>query len=113
MIVSFHTNMWSSITMFGDVAVTMLKMAGLEGAVPGRLAAKDVPPALSRLQNAMTIAGGERKATKVPRLDDDEDEATPMELAMRMGGEHPLVQLLRAAAKTDCEVTWNEGAPPI
>ena len=37
MLVTFHSNAWSNITLFGDVAVTLLKMAGHSGAVPSAL----------------------------------------------------------------------------
>lgn len=37
MLVTFRTKAWSNITLFGDVAITLLKMAGHSGTVPGDL----------------------------------------------------------------------------
>jgi len=49
MLVKFTTNAYADITMFGDIALTMLKMMGHSGTVPGAILAADIPAALSRL----------------------------------------------------------------
>jgi hypothetical protein len=49
MLVKFDSKV-GGLTMFGDVAVTLLKAAGNSGTVPGALLAKDIPPALGRLR---------------------------------------------------------------
>ena len=48
--VTFRGSAWSSITVFGDVAVTLLKMAGHGGTVPGALPAGNIASALVRLK---------------------------------------------------------------
>jgi hypothetical protein len=53
MLVTFTTKAYANITMFGDVAVTLLKMMGHSGTVPGAILAADVPAALSRLTAAI------------------------------------------------------------
>ena len=47
MLVTFTTNTYPDITMFGDFALTMLKMMGHSATVPGAILAPDVPEALS------------------------------------------------------------------
>ena len=49
MLVTFTTDAYADITMFGDVALATLKMMGHSATVPGAILAADVPAALSRL----------------------------------------------------------------
>ena len=49
MLVTFSTNAYADITMFGDVALTLLKMMGHSSTVPSAILAADVPVVLSRL----------------------------------------------------------------
>jgi len=53
MLVTFSCPAYADITMFGDVAVRMLKLMGHSGTVPGALLAEDIPAALARLRSAM------------------------------------------------------------
>jgi hypothetical protein len=53
MLVTFTTKAYADITMFGDVAIAMLKMMGHSGTVPGAIRAEEVPKALSRLTAAI------------------------------------------------------------
>jgi hypothetical protein len=52
MLVTFSCPAYADITMFGDVAVHLLKMMGHSGKVPSALLAADVPAALERLEAA-------------------------------------------------------------
>jgi hypothetical protein len=61
MLVEFKSDA-GNMTMFGDVAVSMLKMMGQTGALPGALLAKDVPAALERLKRGAAVAPAARPA---------------------------------------------------
>jgi hypothetical protein len=98
MLVTFTTDAHADITMFGDVALAMLKMMGHSATVPGAILAADVPAALSKL----TAAIDAEKVT-VPVDDQDEDEPV-VSMANRA---LPLIDLLAAAAKADCNVMWQ------
>jgi len=50
MLVTFSTDAYANITMFGNHALDMLKMMGHSGTVPNAIKAEDVPQALSRLK---------------------------------------------------------------
>jgi hypothetical protein len=50
--VTFTTKAYADITMFGDVAIAMLKLEH-GGTVPGAIRAEDFPAALSRLSAAI------------------------------------------------------------
>ena len=53
MLVTFRSTATDSITMFGDVATSLLKLMGASGKVPGALHADDVPGALRQLEAAL------------------------------------------------------------
>jgi len=48
MLVTFTTDAYADIIMFGDVALTLLKMMRHSKTVPGAILAADVPMALNR-----------------------------------------------------------------
>ena len=97
MLVKFDSKV-GGITMFGDIAVALLKAMGNSGTVPGALLAKDIPPALERLKAAVAAApakegGGEGQEPKV---------------SLRQRA-YPLIDLLERAAKTGADVLWDKG----
>ena len=49
MLVTFSCSAYADITMFGDVAVRLLKLMGHSGTVPGAILAEDVQAALECL----------------------------------------------------------------
>jgi Domain of unknown function (DUF1840) len=109
MLVAFRTNAWGNITMFGDVAVALLKMMGHSGAVPSALLARDIPAALARLKRQLASHAVEEDAGPHPN-DDDEDAEKPVGLALRA---HPLIEMLSAAAEQEADVMWQAGEPPL
>ena len=111
MLVTFSCPDYADITMFGDVAVRLLKMMGHSGTVPSALAAEDVPSALQRLEAAIEAekaspqspSSGQPSGKPSGQGDDDE---RPVSLPHRA---LPLIELLRAAAKAESAVMWREG----
>lgn len=59
MLITFETEPQPPITMFSDVAVTLIKMMGHSGTVPSALLAEDVPTALARLKAAVAVQANE------------------------------------------------------
>lgn len=98
MLVTFTTEAYADITMFGDVALAMLKMMGHSGTVPGAILAEDVPLALDRLKTAI------EKETAPPPADDKDDDEPVVSMAHRA---LPLINLLAAAAKAESNVMWK------
>lgn len=94
--------------MFGDVAVTLLKMAGHSGTVPSALLAADVPAALARLKQKLAAAAPESEQSGRPNTQDAETTAA---VGLRARA-YPLIQLLSAAAEQGCDVMWEEGNSP-
>jgi hypothetical protein len=98
MLVTFTTDAYADITMFGDVALAMLKMMGHSATVPGAILAADVPAALSQLSAAINA-----DKTPPPVADKDADEPV-VSMAHRA---LPLMDLLAAAAKAKSNVMWK------
>lgn len=98
MLVTFRTRTHADITMFGDVAKTLLKLMGHSGAVPSAMLADDLPAALARLEAAVAAS----KASEAKTDPDDEDPKPG--LATRA---LPLIGLLKAAIADHTDVMWD------
>lgn len=98
MLVTFTTDAYADITMFGDVALSMLKMMGHSATVPGAIQAPDIPEALSRLTAAIEAG---KAAPPVAEKDADEPGVSMATRAL------PLIELLTAAAKENAYVMWR------
>lgn len=112
MLVTFRSEATESITMFGDVAQTLLKMMGATGRVPGALVADDVPAALARLEQEVQALKAV-PASPAPQTDRDEeteedetdkDKERAVPLATRAV---PLIDLLRRAVAAKAGVMWE------
>jgi uncharacterized protein DUF1840 len=53
MLVKFKSVETESITMFGDVAIQLIKMLGSSGAIPSAIAAEDIPAAAELLRTQL------------------------------------------------------------
>jgi hypothetical protein len=113
MLVTFRTKAHADITMFGNVAVDLLKLAGMTGTVPTAILAADIPSVIARLEAglaqrnapipddpAIKAAGGVRDPEK---YDPDAEPAVP--LGHRAV---PLLALLRAAQAAGADVIVSE-----
>ena len=100
MLVRFNSDV-GVFTMFGDVAVTLLKMMGQSGAVPGAIRPEDIPAALERLKQAVAV---HQEPTPAREKADPDSEPT-VSLGHRA---FPLIDLLTRAAKRECHVIWEE-----
>lgn len=99
MLVTFNTDV-GVITMFGEDALTILKMMGHSATVPGAILAADVPAALSRLKYAVA---SENSPAPVENAETEEEEPSVSKAHRSL----PLIDLLTAAAKEGCDVMWE------
>lgn len=95
---TFTTDAYADITMFGDVALKMLKMMGHSATVPGAILAEDIPAALDQL----TIAINAEKIS--PQIQNEDEDEQVVSMAHRG---LPLINLLTAAIKANCNVMWK------
>lgn len=97
MLVTFSTENYSDITMFGDVALVMLEMMGHSPTVPGAILAEDVPVALNRLKSAVDKVAA-------PTADDEEKGTRVVSMTHRA---LPLIELLESASRKESNVMWK------
>jgi len=106
MLVTFSCDVYADTTYFGDVAKSLLKMMGHSGNVPSAILAEDVPKALERLQSAVkALKGAPAPHTSRDGSAEQNDwKEKPVTLTDRA---LPLIELLTAAAKANCNVMWD------
>ena len=101
MLVTFSCPAYADITMFGDVAVQLLKIMGHSGSVPGTFLAEDVPAALQRLEAALQT-DIEANHSLASSENEDEDQKVPLSHRAL-----PLIELFKASAKEECNIMWS------
>jgi predicted RNase H-like HicB family nuclease len=104
MLVTFTCKAYADITMFGDAALSLLKMMGHSETVPGAILAEDVPAALDRLKSAIETGKAVPAQSESKENPSDESNEQPVTVAHRA---LPLIELLTAAAKENCDVMWK------
>ena len=97
--------------MFGTAAVSLLKLMGQSGNVPGAILAADVPQALKTLHEGLAKLEAEEMNPGSTSAEensqggfDDEEKEAPVALHTRAG---PLISLLEAAAADNENVLWD------
>ncbi len=93
MLVTFQCQGYSNITMFGDVALQLIKLMKHSGTMPSALAAEDVPGALQALQEALTNQNPEENI----------NISQTVSLKLRAV---PLIDLLKHAQQQKLPVMW-------
>ena len=88
-----------ALTMFGDIAVHLLRMMGQTGQVPGAILSKDIPGAVERLNTAL---GAHHEPAQGGKTSDEEPRVALRHRAL------PLIELLERAAKTGADVIWEQ-----
>jgi hypothetical protein len=103
MLVRFKTTAaYPEITMFGEVALKLLKMMGRRPTVPSAIGAEDIPQALQSLREG--IAAADAVLEDQPPSDEEEGDERPVSLHNRA---LPLIELLEAAKKEGVAVMWE------
>ena len=98
MLVTFRCDAYENITMFGSVAIALIKLMGQSGHVPSAILAENVSDALAQLQRGLAL--------QVPNQTRDIPEDTDEPLVSLSHRALPLIQLLQAAIKKKCDVLW-------
>lgn len=109
MLVSFESKV-GRVTMFGDIAVQLIRMMGRTGTVPSALLATEIPEALASLRKSLDTAE-EAASERTSEDDEDTDKKAPVSLRHRA---LPLIKLLDDAAKEGSDVMWEPlGSGPL
>ncbi len=97
MIVTFRTKSFSDITMFGDIAVKLLKLMGHSGTVPGAVNAEDIPVYLDKLKHGLSLY-------REPENTDTDTDEPVVRLQTRA---KPLIDLMQSAYENNDSVSWK------
>lgn len=97
MLVTFTSKAHADITMFGDVAIAMLKIMDHSGTVPGAIQSQDLPAALAKLQHAVDTS-------QASEQDPDDGDFEPG-LSQRA---LPLLQMLKKSIEADTFIAWDK-----
>jgi hypothetical protein len=100
MLVKFDSKV-GTLTMFGDVAVELLKMMGHSGTVPSAILAADLPQAIERLETALAKLPPSARAKA-----DMEHQEDGSKVSLRRRA-FPLIELGRRAAAADADLLWD------
>lgn len=100
MLIRFRSNA-GDMTMFGEVALELIRMMGHSGTVPSALLAKDIPPALERLKTGVA-------ATPAPAPRDEQAEREEGPRVSLQQRAFPLIELLERCAKNGWDVMWEK-----
>ncbi|WPL19657.1 hypothetical protein Thiowin_04794 [Thiorhodovibrio winogradskyi] len=102
MLVKFQSPAHADIVMFGDVALTLLRLMGNSGKVPGALMPEDIPEALGNLKAA--VAANPERPLNPERQHSRDAEQPSVSLSRRA---LPLIHLLETALARDKHVIWE------
>lgn len=106
MLVTFKTQYYSNITLFGNIALTFLKIMGHSGTVPGAIRAEDVPAALQKLSKAVEDEPSPSELTPPQSTTNDEDDDNEPVVSLRHRA-LPLIELLQSAVESESNVMWE------
>lgn len=102
MFVTFTSDAYENITYFHGVAKQLINLMEHSGTIPGAIKAPDLPKALTNLKNGLPGDPASFFSSK----EDDEEEISLTKRAI------PLIHLMEAAIKSNCDVMWNEDKSP-
>lgn len=110
MIIRFTTR-FGYLTMLGEPAVALLRLAGHSGTVPGAILAADLPTALRELRLGLETSGDVPSPVPAPEdrdddRDDDRERERPVTLRMRA---QPLIDMIETAIARGSDLMWERG----
>jgi hypothetical protein len=104
MLITFKTRAYADVTMFGDVALKLIKLMGRRETVPSAIESADIPQALKMLRAGIAADDAATKDDEADGSDDETDE--PVSVHNRA---LPLIELLQVAHKENVPIMWEEG----
>lgn len=102
MLITFKSRAHADVTMFGDVAMKLIRLMGRRDTVPSAMYPEDIPDALDKLRSGLLLE--ETAESDVVTNDEDGEEQVGIQIRAM-----PLVELMVAAEKEQVPVMWEEG----
>ena len=104
MLITFKTRAYADVTMFGEVALKLIKLMGRRETVPSAIEPEDIPQALKMLRAGIAADDAVAKEDEAESNDDETED--PVRVHNRA---LPLIELLQAAHEQNIPVMWEEG----
>ena len=104
MLITFKTRAYADVTMFGDVALKLIKLMGRSETVPSAIEPEDIPQALKVLRAGVAAEDAAAKEHEAENSDEEKEETVTVHNRAL-----PLVELLQAAHQNNVPVMWEEG----
>jgi hypothetical protein len=104
MLITFKTPAYADVTMFGEVALKLIKLMGRRETVPSAIEPEDIPQALKMLRTGIAVNDAAAKEDETENSDDETEE-----LVSAHNRALPLIELLQAAHEKNIPVMWEEG----
>lgn len=99
MLITFKSKKHGDIMMFGNVALSLIKLMGHSDTVPGSIPAEEVPAALKRLQDSLKAQQSDND-----NVAEDDNPEVPVNINTRA---MPLIEMLTKAAKGNHYIMWE------
>lgn len=103
MLITFETKAYANITMFGDVAIRLIKSMGHSGAVPGAIKADDLPRALEQLHASIQAEMVNEQDPENGQSSEESENYVRIDVRAI-----PLLEMLEAAIEQSEDVMWDE-----
>jgi hypothetical protein len=103
MLVKFESKV-GGFSMFGDIAVALLKLMGHSGTVPGAILSQDIPAALGQLRSALHA---QPETPETDESDGEEKHEKPEPRVSIHKRAVPLIDLLTRSAQAGSDVMWR------
>ena len=105
MLITFKSRAHADVTMFGDVALELIRLMGRRDTVPSAMYPEDIPDALGKLRSGLVLQEAAESVVVTNDVDEDEEEQIGIQTRAI-----PLIELMVAAKKEQVPVMWEEGA---
>jgi hypothetical protein len=104
MLITFRSQAYANITMFGDIARQLIRLTGHSVVVPGAILAEDIPAALAQLKTGLEQLPAAADSPPAKDRPEEDEDAPAIGLAKRA---YPLIEMLSAAASSKKDVMWD------
>lgn len=106
MLVTFSSKSHGNITMFGDIAQSLITMMGFSTDVPGAIRAEDVACALVNLEKKLAYIAQQQSEDIAQEIDNEDEKETETQISLDVRAV-PLIDLLKDAISTQSYVMWE------
>ncbi|PTB31126.1 DUF1840 domain-containing protein [Photobacterium phosphoreum] len=108
MLITFSCKFHNNVTMFGDVAQSLMTMMEFSTDIPGAISAVDVEKALINLEKNIAVVKQQQISNQDAQqaIDSEEEDEKEVEISLSVRA-IPLIDLLKTAISVESYVMWE------